>query len=663
MLARPRGEKLPRWPQASVAAGTQVLLFAGIVVAARVIGEPHSGPDLLATLARAVLAAPAALALSLVIAHRHRFGTTWTRAAAAPVLATIGGALLTAGPLLRPGEDVVRLESLGVLALGLSLLWGAACVAPLLQKKEGARVEGEEGDPLTGLLNRRGATGWFDHLASGTPVVVLYLDLNDLHSVNEASGHDVGDAHLVAVARALSQSLPPGAIAARWGGDEFVILIPAADERDAQDLAERVGVTVPTARPGLPAFAVGTATAVAGESLERAIVVADGCMQRAKAAQRATLTRLTGERVPDLEEFASQLEMLDTPEDLIRTGLGTARELLGFDASMVFRRRDDHFLLTHAFGWLPDSVRAKVGVSIFERGEGVIGRTVIEGRTHWSADYAADPDALPEWVDYGLKSILVVPVRERERLVALVALANFRQWRAIAPQARRTTESVASRLSFILERRRAIKEVRRTLEGGLLAIGLALEGRDLETAGHTERVVNLAESLGRKMGLRRERLEALRQGAFLHDIGKLGVPDSVLLKRGRLDATEWELMQAHASIGFDLAIKIPTLSGGALEVIRHHHERFDGRGYPDGLAGERIPLRARIFAVCDVYDALVSERPYKGAWTHREAIAEIRSRAGTQFDPDVVHAFLELVDAGEVGPDGRDSEIVIEEVA
>ncbi len=179
----------------------------------------------------------------------------------------------------------------------------------------------------------------------------------------------------------------------------------------------------------------------------------------------------------------------------------------------------------------------------------------------------------------------------------------------------------------------------KTLEGSFLALGLALEMRDLETAGHTERVVSFATRLGEAFGLNALQLEALRQGAYLHDLGKLGVPDAILLKPGKLDPDEWIIMKTHVERGFHLAAQIPGLSQGALNVIRYHHERWDGTGYPQGLKAEAIPLEARFFAVCDVYDALVSERPYKRPWTQAEALAQLRMDSGKHFDPVVVDDF------------------------
>ncbi|BDP40501.1 hypothetical protein DAETH_04700 [Deinococcus aetherius] len=221
-------------------------------------------------------------------------------------------------------------------------------------------------------------------------------------------------------------------------------------------------------------------------------------------------------------------------------------------------------------------------------------------------------------------------------LVTLRQTLAWREARALQGELRALNLDLEARV------RERTLDVRRTFEGGLLALGTALEARDFETAGHTERVVKLARGLGQVLGLPPGELEALTEGAYLHDLGKLAVPDHILLKPGRLTPEEWTVMQSHATRGHALALRLPHLSPGALDVIHHHHERWDGSGYPHGLAGQAIPLAARVFAVCDVYDALTSERPYKGAWTPARARDEIGAQSGRHFDPRVAAAFLAL---------------------
>jgi HD-GYP domain-containing protein (c-di-GMP phosphodiesterase class II) len=170
----------------------------------------------------------------------------------------------------------------------------------------------------------------------------------------------------------------------------------------------------------------------------------------------------------------------------------------------------------------------------------------------------------------------------------------------------------------------------------------ALESRDLETAGHTERVVNLSLRLGRALGLHPATLNALRIGAYLHDIGKMAIPDAILLKPGAFTPEERFEMQRHSELGHRLAALIPGIPSAALGVVRHHHERWDGNGYPDRLQAQQIPILARIFSVIDVHDALRHARSYKHAWSETEALIEIKAQAGAQFDPSVVRAFLSI---------------------
>lgn len=169
----------------------------------------------------------------------------------------------------------------------------------------------------------------------------------------------------------------------------------------------------------------------------------------------------------------------------------------------------------------------------------------------------------------------------------------------------------------------------------------AIELRDMATGAHSERVVTLALALAQELGLPEERREALGQGALLHDIGKIGVPDDILRKPAELTPGEWVQMRYHAQRGYELLRSVPHLRA-ASRVVLNHHERWDGSGYPGGLKGKAIPLEARIFALVDVWDALISNRPYRKAWKERKAFEHIVENSGKQFDPAVVEAFVKL---------------------
>ncbi len=182
-----------------------------------------------------------------------------------------------------------------------------------------------------------------------------------------------------------------------------------------------------------------------------------------------------------------------------------------------------------------------------------------------------------------------------------------------------------------------------TLEG----LSRALDLRDKETEGHSQRVTELAVRLARAMGVPKRDVTQIRWGALLHDIGKMGIPDAILLKPARLTDDEWEIMRRHPVYAYQLLSPMPYLRP-LLDIPYCHHEKWDGTGYPRGLKGEDIPLTARIFAVADVWDALRSDRPYRPAWTAHKAREYIRDQAGTHFDPKVVDVFLQLVDEEDV---------------
>ncbi|MBI5830562.1 MAG: HD-GYP domain-containing protein [Chloroflexi bacterium] len=176
-----------------------------------------------------------------------------------------------------------------------------------------------------------------------------------------------------------------------------------------------------------------------------------------------------------------------------------------------------------------------------------------------------------------------------------------------------------------------------TIEGWSKALDL----RDKETEGHTLRVTEMALQLARAMGMSAEELAHVRRGALLHDIGKMGVPDSILLKPDKLTDEEWVIMRKHPVYAYELLLPINYLRP-ALDIPYCHHEKWDGTGYPRGLKGEDIPLAARLFAVADVWDALRSDRPYRQAWLEEKVIEHTRAGSGSHFDPQVVEAFLGL---------------------
>ncbi|MBN1383900.1 MAG: HD domain-containing protein [Elusimicrobia bacterium] len=173
----------------------------------------------------------------------------------------------------------------------------------------------------------------------------------------------------------------------------------------------------------------------------------------------------------------------------------------------------------------------------------------------------------------------------------------------------------------------------------LSALAEAIEAKDHTTKGHSERMVKFVTFLGKTLKMSKQELKDLEMAAILHDVGKIGIDKSVLLKPGKLTPEEYEIIKNHSIIGANIISRVRFLKGAA-QYVKHHHERWDGNGYPDKLKGEEIPLGARILAVVDSFDAMMSERPYKKPMTREEAFAELKKHSGLQFDPAVVETFL-----------------------
>jgi putative nucleotidyltransferase with HDIG domain len=171
------------------------------------------------------------------------------------------------------------------------------------------------------------------------------------------------------------------------------------------------------------------------------------------------------------------------------------------------------------------------------------------------------------------------------------------------------------------------------------ALAMALLERDRYTGEHSEEVTSLCEGVGRALGLSAGEIENVKDAALLHDIGKVAIPDEILNKPAKLTDEEFEVMKTHTVVGERILRAIPGY-GPIARIVRHEHERWDGRGYPDGIAGEEIPIGARIILACDAYHAMTSDRPYRESMGHQKAVHELLDNAGRQFDPDVVEALV-----------------------
>jgi HD-GYP domain-containing protein (c-di-GMP phosphodiesterase class II) len=221
---------------------------------------------------------------------------------------------------------------------------------------------------------------------------------------------------------------------------------------------------------------------------------------------------------------------------------------------------------------------------------------------------------------------------------------------AVVAGYRRTRTIQGALTSVVL--RNTLDQIEHGYPDALRPLVTAVEARDSYTRGHSTRVAELSVRIGEHMGLRPDVLRALAQGGLLHDIGKIGVPDQILNKPGLLTPEERAEIEKHSAVGWGIVQQAPSLRG-ALAVVRHHHERMDGAGYPDRLTGGEIPLEARIAAVADVWDALTSDRAYRPAWPVEQALELMLGERGTHFEPDALDALLELLNKASIRPMGR----------
>jgi putative two-component system response regulator len=239
-----------------------------------------------------------------------------------------------------------------------------------------------------------------------------------------------------------------------------------------------------------------------------------------------------------------------------------------------------------------------------------------------------DRDSLLRGLKSGADDFISKPFDRFELRARLIGITRLNRYQKLL-QERENLRTAHSRLSDAYEA---------TIEGWSHAMDL----RDQETEGHSRRVTELSIKLAHAMGMSEEAIIHLRHGALLHDMGKIGIPDSILHKPAELTDEEWAIMHQHPQFAYEMLNSIEYLRD-ALEIPYFHHEKWDGTGYPQGLKGEQIPIAARIFAVADVWDALTSNRPYRPAWSEDEALGYIHEQSGKHFDPKVVELFFKVI--------------------
>jgi PAS domain S-box-containing protein/putative nucleotidyltransferase with HDIG domain len=351
------------------------------------------------------------------------------------------------------------------------------------------------------------------------------------------------------------------------------------------------------------------------------------------------------QRAADLEvlfDLSRRLRAARNLEEIYPILVGHAVDLLhaenGILALLASERAE--FNCVFAAG-MPSGMR---GTSFPSSGS-PFGRVAQGGTLYTTMNFGGEP--LPVWMNgfRGIGPAVIVPVRSEQEMIGVFCLGRKRR-SDVEP----FTEAEVRLLAGIAEiggtairRARLFQNLEQSYMQMVVSLVRTMDARDSYTSGHSERISEWAEAVARELGREEAEVQDIRWGALLHDIGKIGVPDAILRKPGKLTDAEWAIMRKHPEIGEEILASTERMRGVAA-LVRHHQEKWNGAGYPDRLKENEIPLGARILAVCDAYSAITDDRPYKKARTHEDAVAELRRCAGEQFDPEVVEAFCRVLD-------------------
>jgi ribonuclease P protein subunit RPR2 len=497
-------------------------------------------------------------------------------------------------------------------------------------------------DPLTGLRNRRAFLERLELLleaGASAELAVVFCDLDGFKRVNDRHGYTVGDEVLREVARVLSAELRPGEELFRIGGDEFAaVVLGGRNVGDVVALRLAAALQMRRRGPDLPRLSSGIAVFPAdGSSADALLGAAAGRLASTRRTDRPRLGPTPGSpsrrlRLLAVDDDAGLRLLLRTTFELADITVDEAATVEEARAAIA-RERPDVVVLDVS---LPGASGLELARQLKSAAATATTPVVLltGGDVSDAEAVAAGAEALVR-KPFSPLDLLATVERVTGAAPASLAVAGARPGSA-GDQLLLYAGDLRRLLQLERQQRRALESAYRETVSALAG---ALELRDTGTAAHSSRVQRYASALAAIAAPELLDDPSIEYGFLLHDIGKIGIPDRILQKPGPLTDEERRVMQTHAPLGAQMLEAIGRLRGEGLAVVRHHHERWDGGGYPDGLSGDVIPLGARIFAVADALDAITSDRPYRAAGPWERAVAEIRTEAGRQFDPAIVKAF------------------------
>ncbi len=533
-------------------------------------------------------------------------------------------------------------------------------------------------DELTSLYNRH-------HLQSELPSVwemakryglnpaLMILDVDHFKLINDNYGHSAGDETLRTLGKIARQACRGSDLIARYGGDEIMVVLPDADPGSIGKLAERMqsNIREHLFSPDTHAFhctvSIGAASCRRQDghmsSVEELLAHADEALYTAKRNGRNRAIVWTN---PDEAQGKDKDEQADVPVrpnipsvlviDDDPSVLKIVKILLEVESISVktFESPDEALETFQANPPAFDAALVDLNLGA-TNGLEVIRRMSELNPFLVSIIITGDAtlDNAISSLRHGAYDFIQKPIQRNQLKATLNRALEYHHLRLENQEYQQNLEAMVKRKS--IELTGALKRTRDAFDFTLRAMTAMLDAREHTTGAHSVRVQEITVMVAKTFDFNEKELDGIRQGALLHDIGKIAVPDHILLKPGPLTDEEWLVMRSHVNIGYDLIKSSPDLKAAA-DIMLSHHEHFDGSGYPNGLRGEEIPVGARIFSVVDAYDAMRSTRPYRIGMPKEEALAEIQRFRGSQFDPQVVDRFFEMIDAVEQAGNWKDEE-------